>query len=231
MGHPAVPLGVGDQQLAVGHEAAGDVLGQLGSVDPDDQLPALRGLGQGRGPGLHVRLGGAADQLGGVHAQRVHADPGDVAAVGHPLPGPVHAGAEYRLAAVHERCPPSAGTGTRRGRRRVCRRGPRGPRRRGASGSSPAAPTGCARSARSSRPGAGRRACAGPGSGGSPGPRPGSGPGPARPRPRPAPRRRPGYRSRYESHSRAKAIPKSGLFGVSNSMWCTNHRVEFATAL
>ena len=40
--HPAVPLGPGGEQFPVGVQAAHDVLGQLGPVDPDDQLPARR---------------------------------------------------------------------------------------------------------------------------------------------------------------------------------------------
>ncbi len=42
----AAPLRPRDQQLAVGGQAAQDVLGQLGAVDADNQLPAPGPLGQ-----------------------------------------------------------------------------------------------------------------------------------------------------------------------------------------
>jgi hypothetical protein len=99
---PSSPLRMREQQLAIGGEPPDDVLGELGPVDPDDELPVADGVAQRPHPGLHIRLGGAAAQLGGVDAQRMHADAGDVARIADLLPSPVHLGAEEALAAVQE---------------------------------------------------------------------------------------------------------------------------------
>jgi hypothetical protein len=98
----AAPLWMGQQQLAVGGKPPDDVLGQLGPVDPDDQLAVPDLLAHGGHPCLHVRLRAAACQLRRVDAERVHADARGVALVVHDLPAPVRLGTQHGLAAVDE---------------------------------------------------------------------------------------------------------------------------------
>ena len=110
----APPLRPGREQLAVGGEAADDVLGQLGPVDPDDQLPVGCRRSQRAHVGLHVPGPRALPQGGSVHAERVHAHLGDMAPVGHPPGGARgrHLGAQDLGAALHERGGPPFGVKT-----------------------------------------------------------------------------------------------------------------------
>jgi len=72
-------------------------------------LRSPRGRRQRRDVRLHVRGRGPLAQLPGVHAQRVHADGGGVAAVPHRPPGPVTSASSTSLAAVEERVRPPLG--------------------------------------------------------------------------------------------------------------------------
>lgn len=77
MDHALAPLRVGLQQRPVRVQAAHDVLGQLGTVHPDDGLPALAHLlPQRRHPLVHVRLLRAPPQEVRVRPEPVHPDPG-----------------------------------------------------------------------------------------------------------------------------------------------------------
>ena len=111
----APPLRPGGQQFAVGGQAAQDVLGQLGPVHPDDQLPVPGGLAERADVSPYVLLARPGAQRGRVHAERVHGHLGHVPPVADPpdravaVARPVHLSAEDHLAAIQERRGPSPG--------------------------------------------------------------------------------------------------------------------------
>jgi len=107
VGDLAPPLWPGDQQFAVGGKATDDVLGQLGAVDPYDQLAIARYLVKRGDVCLHVLGRGAVAKLRRVHPERVDAHRGGVPGVPYGPRGPVHLGAEHGLAAVQERAGPA----------------------------------------------------------------------------------------------------------------------------
>ena len=109
-----MPFRPGREELAVRGQAAHDVLGQLGPVHPDDQLPPAGHLVDRGDVRLYVVGRCAGAQRGGVHPERVHAHLGDVPPVDDSpdrvrRAGPAHVGAQDRLAAIEERGGPALG--------------------------------------------------------------------------------------------------------------------------